>query len=137
LQDALFQQLLVDYRFTVLQAQVDVENAIVAYLNSREQVKAYRVAATASQQAVDVSTAQYQNGLVDFNTVITNLNSLAQQQDVLASTRGDVATNLVQLYRALGGGWQVRDGRNPVDLLPATMKEQMIERTDAWEGVLK
>ena len=46
MQDALFQQLLVDYRFTVLQAQVDVENAIVAYLNSREQVKAYRVAAT-------------------------------------------------------------------------------------------
>jgi len=137
LQDAVFQQLLVDYRFTVLQAQVDVENAIVAYLQSREQVKAYRVAATAAQQAVDVSTAQYQNGLVDFNTVISNLNALTQQQDVLASTRGDVATNLVQLYRALGGGWQVRDGRDPVDLLPATMKERMIERTGAWEGVLQ
>jgi NodT family efflux transporter outer membrane factor (OMF) lipoprotein len=137
LQDARFQQLLVDYRFTVLQAQVDVENAIVAYLNSREQVKAYRIAASASQQAVDVSSAQYQNGLIDFNTVITNLNSLAQQQDLLASTRGDVATNLVQLYRALGGGWQVRDGRNPVDLLPADMKQQMLKRTDAWEGVLQ
>jgi len=137
LQDAVFQQLLVDYRFTVLQAQVDVENAIVAYLNSREQVKAYRVAATASQQAVDVSTVQYENGLVDFNTVISNLNALAQQQDVLASTRGAVATNLVQLYRALGGGWQVRDNRDPVDLLPDTMKETMKQRTGAWEGVLE
>jgi outer membrane protein TolC len=116
---------------------VDVEHAIVAYLNSREQVKAYRVAATASQQAVDVSTAQYQKGLIDFNTVISNLNALAQQQDVLASTRGDVATNLVQLYRALAGGWQVRDGRDPVDLLPAAMKEQMTKRTDAWESVLQ
>jgi hypothetical protein len=37
----------------------------------------------------------------------------------------------------LGVGWQVRDGRDPVDLLPAAMKEQMIKRTDAWEGVLQ
>ena len=137
LQDAVFQQLLVDYRFTVLQAQVDVENAIVAYLKSHEQVKAYRVAATASQQAVDIATAQYQDGLVDFNTVIGTLNALASQQDVLASTRGEVATNLVQVYKALGGGWQIRDNRDPVDLLPAGMKETMIERTGAWEGVLE
>jgi NodT family efflux transporter outer membrane factor (OMF) lipoprotein len=137
LQDAVFQQLLVDYRFTVLQAQVDVENAIVAYLKSHQQVKAYRVAATASQKAVDIATAQYQDGLVDFNTVIGTLNALASQQDVLASTRGAVATNLVQVYKALGGGWQVRDNRDPVDLLPASMKERMIERTGAWEGVLE
>ena len=137
LQDAVFQQLLVDYRFTVLQAQVDVENAIVAYLKSHEQVKAYRVAATASQQAVDIATAQYQDGLVDFNTVIGTLNALASQQDVLASTRGEVATNLVQVYKALGGGWQIRDNRDPVDLLPASMKETMKQRTGAWEGVLE
>jgi NodT family efflux transporter outer membrane factor (OMF) lipoprotein len=137
LQDAVFQQLLVDYRFTVLQAQVDVENAIVAYIKSHEQVKAYRMAATASQKAVDVATAQYQDGLVDFNTVIGTLNALASQQDILASTRGEVATNLVQVYKSLGGGWQIRDNRDPVDLLPASMKERMIERTGAWEGVLE
>jgi NodT family efflux transporter outer membrane factor (OMF) lipoprotein len=137
LQDAVFQQLLVDYRFTVLQAQVDVENAIVAYLKSYEQVKAYRVAATASQKAVDIATAQYQDGLVDFNTVIGTLNALASQQDVLASTRGAVATNLVQVYKALGGGWQIRNNRDPVDLLPAATKEVMKQRTEAWEGVLK
>jgi outer membrane protein TolC len=137
LQDAVFQQLLVDYRFTVLQAQVDVENAIVAYLKSHEQVKAYRVAATASQKAVDIATAQYQDGLVDFNTVIGTLNALASQQDILASTRGAVATNLVQVYKALGGGWQIRDNRDPVDLLPAATKEVMKQRTEAWEGVLE
>ncbi|HDY83935.1 MAG: transporter [Gammaproteobacteria bacterium] len=137
LQDAVFQQLLVDYRFTVLQAQVDVENAIVAYLKSYEQVKAYRLAATASQKAVDIATAQYQDGLVDFNTVIGTLNALVAQQDVLASTRGEVATNLVQVYKALGGGWQIRDNHDPVDLLPASMKETMKQRTGAWEGVLE
>ena len=137
LQDALFQQLLVDYQFTVLQAQVDVENSIVAYLKTYQQVKEYRRAETAAQLAVDVSTAQYQDGLVDFNTVITNLNALATQQDLLASSRGEVATNLVQVYRSLGGGWQVRDNRDPVDLLPAEMRETMKQRTGAWEGVLK
>ena len=137
LQDAVFQQLLEDYRFTVLQAQVDVENAIVAYLKSHEQVVAYRAAAAASQRAVNIATYQYQNGLVTYNTVITTLNTLRQQQDVLATTEGSVTTNLVQVYKALGGGWQLRDNRNPVDLLPASTRKTMIERTDAWEGVLE
>ncbi len=116
---------------------MDVENAIVAYLKSHEQVKAYRVAATASQKAVNVATAQYQDGLGDFNTVIGTLNALFSQQDVLASARGEVASNLVQVYKALGGGWQIRANRDPVELLPASMKDRMIERTEAWEGVLE
>lgn len=137
LQDALFQQLLVDYQDTVLQAQGDVENAIVAYIKSHEQLAAYEVATDASQRSVTVSTAQYQNGLVDFNTVISTLNAHAQQQDLLSSTRGNVATNLVQVYLSLGGGWEVRADRDPVDLLPAVMKEQMRERTEAWKDVLQ
>ena len=137
LQDAVFQQLLEDYRFTVLQAQVDVENAIVAYLKSHEQVEDYREAAAASLRAVNIATNQYENGLVTYNTVITTLSSLRQQEDVLASTEGSVATNLVQIYKALGGGWQIRDNRDPVDLLPTKMKESMIQRTGAWKSVLE
>ena len=137
LQDALFQQLLVDYRNSVLQAQGEVENAIVAYLKSHEQYKAYTVAAAASQRAVDVATIQYQEGAIDFNTLINTLNANQQQQDLLASTHGTVAGNLVAVYKALGGGWEVRDNRDPVDLLPAAMKDEMRERTEAWEGVLK
>ena len=137
LQDARFQQLLEDYRFTVIQAQVDVENAIVAYLKSHEQVVNYEAAVMSAQQAVKVSSAQYENGLLDYNTVITTLNSLRQQQDLLASVQGDVTTNLVQVYKSLGGGWQIRDQRDPVDLLPAATRDAMIERTDAWENVLE
>ena len=137
LQDARFQQLLVDYQDTVLQAQGDVENSIVAYLKSHEQLASYKVAADASTRSVNVSTAQYQNGLVDFNTVISTLNADANQQDLLASTQGSVATNLVQVYLALGGGWQVRDNKDPVELLPADMKDEMRERTGAWKRVLE
>lgn len=137
LQDALFQQLLVDYHNTILQAQVDVENAIVAYLKSHEQLKSYKLATEASQRAVNVSNLQYQNGLINFNTVISNLQSLSQQQDLLSSARGNVATNLVQIYKALGGGWEIRANKDPVDLLPEAMKEQMRKRTEAWQDVLQ
>ncbi|MEN8686635.1 MAG: efflux transporter outer membrane subunit [Desulfuromonadales bacterium] len=137
LQDALFQQLLVDYRNTVLQAQGETENAIVAYLKSHEQFKSYSLAAAASQRAVDVATIQYQEGAIDFNTLINTLNANQQQQDLLAATQGSVATSLVQVYKALGGGWEIREDRDPVDLLPASMKDEMRERTGAWDGVLK
>jgi NodT family efflux transporter outer membrane factor (OMF) lipoprotein len=136
LQDALFQQLLVDYRNTVLQAQRDVENAIVAYLKGQEQLMSYKSAADASRRAVNISTIQYQEGSVGFNTVINTLSANAQQQDLLSFTRGTVATNLVEVYKALGGGWEIREDKDPVDLLPSRMKEEMLERTKAWEGVL-
>ncbi len=137
LQDARFQQLLVDYRNTVLQAQGETENAIVAYLKSHEQFQSYSLAAAASQRAVDVATIQYQEGAIDFNTLITTLNVNQQQQDLMTATQGSVATSLVQVYKALGGGWEIRGDQDPVDLLPAEMKEGMRERTGAWEGVLK
>jgi NodT family efflux transporter outer membrane factor (OMF) lipoprotein len=137
LQDALFQQLLIDYRDTVLQAQGDVENSIVAYLKSHEQLVSYRRSAEAARRAVEISTTQYDNGLIDFNTVITTLSAQADQDDLLSTTQGDVATNLVQVYRALGGGWEIRDNRDPVELLPAAMKEEMRERTGQWKGVLQ
>jgi outer membrane protein TolC len=137
LQDAVFQQLLVDYRETVLEAQGEVENAIVAYLKSQEQMASYGLAADFAQRAADISTAQYENGLVSFNTVITTLKTLASQQDLQASTQGSVATNLVQVYKSLGGGWEVRAGQDPVDLLPEATKDEMRDRVKAWNKVLQ
>ncbi len=137
LQDAFFQQLLVDYLDTVLQAQGDVENAIIAYLKSHEQLASYTLAAEASQRAVDVARTQYREGQVDFNTLISTLAANLTQQDLLSSTQGSVAANLVQVYLALGGGWEIRENRDPVDLLPAATKEEMRERTRAWKGVLQ
>ncbi|AOS97593.1 Cation efflux system protein CusC precursor [Microbulbifer aggregans] len=137
LQDARFQQLLEDYRQIVLQAQADAENAIVAYLNSHDQLAHYRQAAAASTRAVDVSTAQYTNGLVDFNTVISTLRADALQQDLLTATQGLVAVNLVQVYLSLGGGWQIREGTSLENLLPYETKEQMRERTKYWRKIFQ
>jgi outer membrane protein TolC len=94
------------------------------------------LAADASRRAVNIATIQYQDGAVGFNTVINTLSADVQQQDLLSSTRGTVATNLVEVYKALGGGWEIREDKDPVDLLPSSMKNEMLERTKAWEGVL-
>jgi outer membrane protein TolC len=133
LQDASFQQLLEDYRQTVLRVQAEVENAIVAFLQSRAQLDERVAAAEAAQRAVDISTIQYEDGLVTFNTVISTLQSLVAQQDLLATAQGSVAANLVEVYRALGGGWEVRSSADPVDLLPEETREEMEERTDYWD----
>ncbi|UHQ56044.1 efflux transporter outer membrane subunit [Microbulbifer sp. YPW16] len=137
LQDARFQQLLEDYRQAVLQAQADVENAIVAYLKSHEQLESYRRAAAASSRSVALSSAQYTNGLVGFNTVISTLTADAQQQDLLARARGAVAANLVQVYRSLGGGWEVRESRSVKQLLPVPVRDEMLDRTGKWKKVLQ
>jgi hypothetical protein len=74
---------------------------------------------------------------IPFNTLITTLASNAQQQDLLLSIQGSATTNLVQVYKDLGGGWEIRKGRDPVDLLPTATKDEMKERTGYWEGVLQ
>jgi NodT family efflux transporter outer membrane factor (OMF) lipoprotein len=137
LQDALFQQLAVEYENTVLNAQAEIENAIIAYLISREQLDWYQKAADAAQNSVDISQIQYAEGMVDFNTVVTNLQVLRNQQDLLASTKGAVATNLVGVYQALGGGWQIRAGQTAEELIPEATKEKMLKRTKYWDGVLE
>lgn len=137
LQDATFQQLVADYRETVLGAQADVENAMVAYLLSHREMQSYTLSSNASQGAVDLAQIQYEQGSIPFNTVINTLQSNLAQQDLLAASQGSVATNLVQVYLALGGGWEVREGINPVEYLPESTVEAMQERTDIWDYLLK
>jgi outer membrane protein TolC len=98
---------------------------------------ALQQAADAAQRSVDVATEQYQDGLVDYNTVVSTLRALVGQQDQLASTQGTVAVNLVGVYLSLGGGWEVRQSANPVDLIPEETKEEMRERGKYWEGHLE
>lgn len=137
LQDAAFQQLLEDYRQTVLQAQAETDSAIVAFLKSHSQLQDIRSGTEAASRAVDISTEQYQDGLVNFNTVISTLNTLASQQDQLAAAEGTTATNLVDVYRALGGGWQLRTNGDPVDLLPEETRQQMQNRTGYWKDIFE
>ncbi|MBQ0712602.1 MAG: TolC family protein, partial [Porticoccus sp.] len=137
LQDALFQQLMIDYQNTVLNAQAEIESAIIAYLVSQKQLGWYIKSEQAARNAVDIANTQYDDGLVDFNTVVTNLLTLRTQQDLLASSRGQVAVNLVGVFKALGGGWEIHAGRTADQLIPDETKDIMRKRTKYWDGVLE
>jgi hypothetical protein len=63
---------------------------------------------------------------------LTSQNALLAQQDSLASTLGNISTSLVGIYRALGGGWEIREGQ---DLVPPEIKAEM-ERRTSWGRLL-
>lgn len=108
LQEARFQELAVQYQNTVLQANAEAENALVAFLKAQLQVKWLAQSTDAARESVELVMRQYREGRVDFNRVFSNQELLTQQQDQLAVAQGSVDQNLIQLYRALGGGWQIR-----------------------------
>jgi NodT family efflux transporter outer membrane factor (OMF) lipoprotein len=107
-QDAQFQALVAGYQNAVLTAGEEVENALVAFLKAQERVKYLTESVNAAQKADKIAIAQYRGGTIDFNRVALVEQNLVQQQDLLAQAQGDIALALIQLYRALGGGWQIR-----------------------------
>ncbi len=107
-QEARFQQLAVEYQNTVLQANAEAENAVVSFLKAQQQARSLADSADAARESVDLVTLQYREGKVDFNRVFNVQTFLTQQQDHLASAQGAVSQSLIQLYKALGGGWQIR-----------------------------
>jgi outer membrane protein TolC len=107
-QRARFQQLAVQYQNVVLQANAEAENAIVNLLKAKQQAESLARSADASSESVRLVSSQYDQGTVDFNRVYTVQRELTVQQDQLAVAEGSVAQYMIQLYRALGGGWQIR-----------------------------
>lgn len=135
-QDARFQQLVLEYRNAVLKAQAEVENAIVAYLRSHAQARFLEESARAAQRSVELAFVQYREGVTDFDRVLSTMSALSQQQDILTTTNGAIAANLVELYKALGGGWLPSAERQPEDFVTETDKEQLRTRTKYWKKVL-
>lgn len=131
-QDARLQQLIVAYQSTVLNAAREVEDAMSGFLEDQVQARYLAEAVAASQRSVDISSLQYSEGLTDYQRVLDAQRSLTRDQDALATVKGSVAINLVNMYKALGGGWQAGTGRAFVR--PETLQE-MHERTD-WGDLL-
>jgi NodT family efflux transporter outer membrane factor (OMF) lipoprotein len=107
-QQARFQQLAVQYQNIVLAANAEAENAIINLLKAKQQSESLARSANASDESVRLVMSQYDQGVVDFNRVYTVQRELTVQQDQLAVAEGSVAQYMIQLYRTLGGGWQIR-----------------------------
>ena len=117
-QEAKFQQVVTSYQNTVLRANEEAENGLVQFLRSQQRAESMAVSVGAAEKAVKVAVAQYKGGMVDFNRVALLEQNLVQQQDLLAQSQGEIAQGLIQLYKALGGGWQIRTADGPIAVLP-------------------
>ena len=116
----------------VLRAAQEVEDSTVGFVESQEHARYLTESVTAALRSVDLAVIQYRDGAVDYTRVLNTQQSLIGQQDQSTIVRGDIARNLVSMYRALGGGWQLREGN---DFVPASTKEVMEERTN-WGDIL-
>ena len=132
MQDAKFQELLIDYQNTVLKAQQEVEDGIATFIYSRDQAEFLQQSVGAAEGALRIALLQYREGILDFTTVLTAEQNLYQAQNNLVLATGSIALGLITTYRALGGGWQIREGR---EIVPADTQREMAERTN-WGTLL-
>jgi NodT family efflux transporter outer membrane factor (OMF) lipoprotein len=108
LQDATFQELVATYQNTVLSAAQEVENGLVTFLQAQQRTQFQAASVKDAEEAVQVGLAQYKAGTIDFTRVTQLEQNLVIQQDTLAQAQGEIVTGLIQVYKALGGGWEIR-----------------------------
>ncbi len=104
-EDAVRDQALASYQSTLLGALGEVENALVAYAQEQNRRQALADGAAAAARALALAQDQYGSGLIDFQIVLDAQRSLYLLQDQLAASEGQVTSDLVRLYKAIGGGW--------------------------------
>ncbi|MBS0261205.1 MAG: efflux transporter outer membrane subunit [Planctomycetes bacterium] len=121
-QDARFQELIAIYQQAVLRANEEAENAIVGFIHFSDQIKVLEGSVRDATEAQRVAQVKYRNGEIDFNRLFTVQVLRLNQQEALAIARGNSADSIVQLYKALGGGWEIRldQAMNDPSLAPAT-----------------
>ena len=132
-QDAAFQAAILNYQFTVLQAQQEVESGLATFLQGQEVVERYRRAVRAARRTTDLSFVQYRDGSSLYTNVLNAQQSQLRVEDTLAVAEGNVPLGLIATYRALGGGWELRAGG---DFVSDETKREMGTRTD-WGDLLE
>ena len=132
-QDAQFQQAILNYQNTVLTAQEEVENGLSAFYTELQALSNLTKAADAAHRSTELSLIHYRSGETTFTTVLSTQQAQLSVDDSVASSRGSVALGLISIYRALGGGWELRQGS---DVISDAVKTEMGQRTN-WGRMLK
>jgi NodT family efflux transporter outer membrane factor (OMF) lipoprotein len=131
-QDATFQELAVHYADTVLRAQQDVEDAVIGYVRGVDEVAHLARSVEAANRATELSLVQYTGGAADYTRVLTAQQAKITADRRLADRRGAVTASVIALYKALGGGWELREGN---DFVPEATRQEMAART-WWDNML-
>jgi outer membrane protein TolC len=109
-----------------------VEDALVGYLNSQQSLGFEQNSVVAAQRSQQLALVQYREGAVDYQRVLDSQRALLQEQNRMAHAQSSVATNLIALYKALGGGWEVSRGK---PFVSEPIRHEMEERT-SWGDML-
>jgi len=96
------------YEKSVVTALGDVESALVNYIKEQTRYRSLLAAVTANRRAVELANDLYRQGLVAFLNVLDAERALYATEDDLAQSEANMSSNLVALYKALGGGWDTR-----------------------------
>ncbi|MGR5208955.1 TolC family protein [Vibrio rotiferianus] len=131
-EDARFQETLTNYNKKVLKAVNEVTNALEAYDLYLEQKSLRLQSVNSSIRAFNISMTQYENGQISFERLLNSVEKMTRAEDSYASIKGNVANQVVALYKALGGGWEAQTGQ---PFLSETITKQMQDRSD-WDGLL-
>jgi len=132
LQDAIFEESLVKYNKKVFSALAEVSDALHGYKLTKVQLDENKKAVNATVRAFNISMTQYNDGLVSYQRLLSTVDSLTRNQDRYAQIKGALATNVILLYKALGGGWQMSKGKAYVS---EALVKKMQQRTD-WGAYL-
>ena len=111
-------QALFNYRAAILTATGEVENALIAYAKEQEKQRHLQKALREAERAKEFAEMQYAAGVTDFSDVLEAQRSILSFRDQLTQSSVQIVTNVISLYKALGGGWQPlqvadADGRTP------------------------
>lgn len=131
-QDAVFQQALLNYMNLVLQAQKEVQDHITGFVEARKSEQYLVKAVHSAIQTTHLTFIRYREGESDFTPVLNAEQQQLQVQTSWVNAQSAVPLALVELYRALGGGWQIRKCD---DIVPLPIKDAMAERTN-WGNLL-
>lgn len=132
-QDAVFQEALLNYINAVLKAQQEVQDNITAFIEAKVAVHYLTEANRAATKTLQLAMIRYKEGESDFTPVLNAEQQQLRIQSSLTTAQGDVPQALVALFRSLGGGWEISECD---DVIPDHIKCQMLERTD-WGTLLR
>jgi NodT family efflux transporter outer membrane factor (OMF) lipoprotein len=106
--NATFQEFMTAYQSVVLRASKEVEDGLVTYFKAQQRTEKQGESVKYAERAEAIVRKQFDALVVDYTRVTQIQQNLVQQQDILAQAQGEIALGLIQTYRALGGGWQIR-----------------------------
>ena len=103
------------YSAVLLEALEETENALTGITTAQRREHALQRALDAAESAADLAMQQYKAGLTDYQTILNTQRSLYNARETLQSNKADLATQLIALYRAMGGGWQPSEAVKQLD----------------------